>query len=61
MACIVLLKIMFSLLQARGKIGSSVLVTDGATNISQYNIDAGLIIRLADSKVSIHTAFMIFS
>lgn len=35
---------------ARGKIGSSVLVTDGATNISQYNIDAGLIIRLADSK-----------
>ncbi|XP_020154432.1 probable prolyl 4-hydroxylase 7 isoform X3 [Aegilops tauschii subsp. strangulata] len=35
---------------AHGKIGSSVLVNDGATNISQNNIDAGLIFRLADSK-----------
>lgn len=33
-----------------GKIGSSVLVTDGATNISENNSDAGLIFRLADSK-----------
>ncbi|KAF7028504.1 hypothetical protein CFC21_040416 [Triticum aestivum] len=35
---------------AHGKIGSSVLVNDGATNISQNNIDAGLIFSLADSK-----------
>ncbi|KAM3347740.1 hypothetical protein ACQJBY_021576 [Aegilops geniculata] len=48
--CIMLLKVMFSFLQAHGKIGSSVLVNDGATNISQNNIDAGLIFRLADSK-----------
>ena len=61
MTCIMLSKVMFSFLQAHGKIGSSVLVNDGATNISQNNIDAGLIFRLAGSKVSIHTAFMIFS
>ncbi|XP_048566832.1 probable prolyl 4-hydroxylase 7 [Triticum urartu] len=35
---------------AHSKIGSSLLVNDGATNISQKNIDAGLLFRLADSK-----------
>ena len=42
-----LLKVMFSFFQPRGKIGSY-----------HNNIDAGLLFRLADSKVSIHTAFM---
>ena len=55
---ILLLKVMFSLLQGLGNIGSSLLVTDGARNISQNNIDAGTGLRLADSKVSIHTAFL---
>jgi hypothetical protein len=52
-----LLNVMFSLLQARGKVGSSLLVTDGDRNISENNGDAGIILRMADSKVSIHTAF----
>jgi hypothetical protein len=55
--CMLLLNVVFSLLQARGKIGSSLLVTDGARNISENNGDAGIILHLADSKVSIHTAF----
>ena len=54
---ILLLKVMFSLLQGLGNIGSSLLVTDGARNISENNIDADIVLRLADSKVSIHTAF----
>ncbi|XP_051222889.1 probable prolyl 4-hydroxylase 6 isoform X1 [Lolium perenne] len=35
---------------ARGKIGSSLLVTDGARNISENNGDAGITLHLADSK-----------
>ncbi|XP_047059328.1 probable prolyl 4-hydroxylase 6 isoform X2 [Lolium rigidum] len=35
---------------ARGKIGSSLLVTDGARNISENNGDAGIKLHLADSK-----------
>uniref|UniRef100_A0A453EB39 procollagen-proline 4-dioxygenase n=1 Tax=Aegilops tauschii subsp. strangulata TaxID=200361 RepID=A0A453EB39_AEGTS len=49
--CIMLLMVMFSSLQAHSKIGSSLLVNDGATNISQNNIDAGLLLRLADSNL----------